>query len=207
MSAFDEVQFPPQISFNSTGGPSRQTQVVVLGSGSEARNARWINSRRTYDAAPGVRSIDDIHSIIEFFEARNAQLIGFRFKDWSDYKSCPPGQTPQATDQTIGTGTGTLQTLQLIKKYQSGPSSWTRTISKPVADSVLIAFDGVIQETGWSIDTTTGEITTTASGGAVITAGFEFDTPVRFNTDTLTIDLQKPAASAIQSLPMIELFL
>jgi len=207
--SFDEVQFPTGISFASTGGPQRQTQIVVMGSGAEARNARWLNSRRKYDVGYGVRSMNDLHTVLAFFEARNAQLIGFRYKDWADYKSCPPDSTPTALDQVLGTGAITPMAFQLIKKYTSGPSSWTRTILKPVAGTVLTALNGVVQAPGaYTVDTTTGLVTFTAPPGAgvTVTAGFQFDTPVRFDTDIISINLKDFAAGIIQSIPVMELF-
>ena len=40
---------------------------------------------------------------------------------------------------------------------------------------------------GWTVDTTTGVVTFTAApaGGVIVRAGFEFDVPVRFDTDKL----------------------
>lgn len=210
---FDEVQFPTAVAFETTGGPTRSTLVVIMGSGAEARNARWLNSRRTYDIVYGVHSMDEIHSVIEFFEARNGKLIGFRFKDWSDYKSCPPDQKVSNLDQEIGVGVGvtspTIDQFQLIKNYGSGPSNYARPIYKPVAGTVVIAVDGVAMPTGWTVNFTTGLVTfdTPPSSGAVITAGYEFDTPVRFDTDQLSINLKTPDGGILQSLPLMELLL
>jgi uncharacterized protein (TIGR02217 family) len=205
--SFDEVQFPPEISMGSTGGPERQTSIVILGSGAEARNARWLNSRRSYDIGYGMRSDNDLHTVIAFFEARNARLRGFRFKDWSDYKSCGPTSTPSATDQPLGTGSITPMSYQLKKTYTSGSQSWVRTIMKPVAGTILAAVNGVA--TGaFTVDTTTGILTFTAppAAGAVLTWGGEFDTPVRFDTDKLVINMRDYRAGQIQSIPLMELF-
>jgi uncharacterized protein (TIGR02217 family) len=89
--AFYEVRFPTAIAFGSSGGPERKTEIVALASGFEERNAVWANSRRRYDAGYGVKSLDDVHTVIAFFEARMGRLHGFRFKDFSDFKSCAPG--------------------------------------------------------------------------------------------------------------------
>ena len=204
MSAFDEVQFPVAISFNSTGGPMRQTQIVVLGSGAERRNARWANSRRAYNIGY-LRSMDDAHAIIEFFEARNGRLIGFRFKDWSDFKSCAPQQAVTPTDQVLqSSGSGTLTTLQLLKLYNSGASSWTRNIVKPVTGSVRLAYDGIETE-DFTVDTTTGLVTCTPGAGVTVTAGYEFDVPARFDTDKLEINLKDALAGELQNIPILEL--
>ena len=204
--AFHEVRFPDDISRGARGGPERRTQVVELASGDEERNASWANSRRRYDAAYGIRRADDLAAVIAFFEARGGRLYGFRWKDWADYKSCLPSQTPAATDQSIGTGDGTTTDFLLVKVYASGSQTWTRTITKPVAGTVLIAIDGTEATSGWSVDTTTGLIAFTAApaSGAAITAGFEFDVPVRFETDTLDVTLDIERLGSITSIPLIE---
>ncbi|MFC3119874.1 DUF2460 domain-containing protein [Jhaorihella thermophila] len=205
--AFHEVRFPDNISRGARGGPERRTQIVELASGDEERNASWANSRRRYDVAYGIRRADDLAAVVEFFEARNGRLYGFRFKDWADYKSCLPSQTPSATDQAIGTGDGTTTAFQLVKRYTSGGQTWVRTITKPVVGSVTVAVDGVEQAGGWSVDTTTGLVTftTAPASGATITAGFEFDVPVRFDTDTLDVTLDLERLGSITSIPLLEI--
>ena len=89
---FHEIQFPTAIAMHSTAGPVRKTEIVTLGSGFEERNAVWANSRRNYDVGYGVKTLDDLHTVIAFFEARMARLYGFRLQDFSDYKSCAPGR-------------------------------------------------------------------------------------------------------------------
>jgi uncharacterized protein (TIGR02217 family) len=207
---FHETRFPTGISRSSQGGPERRTDVVTLGSGFEERNARWADSRRTYNAGYGVRSIDDLHAVIAFFEERRGRLTGFRWRDHADWKSCPPSHIPTATDQRIGTGDGTTAKFQLTKTYGTQFAPWSRTISKPVANTVLIAVDGIAQPTASNItiDHTTGQITFLAghipAAGSAITAGFEFDVPVRFDTDKLDISLQGFAHGAIPHIPILE---
>ena len=48
--AFHDVRFPANLSFGSTGGPERRTEVVQLTNGFEERNTPWAQSRRRYDA-------------------------------------------------------------------------------------------------------------------------------------------------------------
>ena len=180
--AFHEVRFPDNISRGARGGPERRTQIVEMASGDEERNGSWADSRRRYDASYGIRKADDLAAVTAFFEARRGRLYGFRWKDWADYKSGLPSVSPAATDQTIGTGTGAATTFQLVKRYISGAQSWTRTITKPVAGTVALALNGMAQITGWTVNTTTGVVTFAAAPatGVAITAGFDFDVPVRF---------------------------
>lgn len=206
---FHEIRFPTAIAFHSTGGPERKTEIVTLGSGFEERNAVWANSRRRYDVGSGVKTLDDLSSVIAFFEARLGRLYGFRFKDFADFKSCAPGASVSPLDQTIGTGDGTTTAFQLIKTYTSGPASWVRRIAKPVDGTVHVAVAGVAQTTGITIDTTTGLITfdTAPATGAAITAGYEFDCAARFDTDQLAINLASFAAGEIPSIPIVEVLL
>jgi uncharacterized protein (TIGR02217 family) len=205
--AFHEVRFPDAISRGARGGPERRTQIVELTSGAEERNASWANSRRRYDVAYGIRRADDLAAVVAFFEARNGRLHGFRFKDWADHKSCLPSQTPGPTDQSIGTGNGSATLFQLSKRYTSGAQSWTRAITKPVAGTVTIALNGAPQLSGWSVSTTTGLITftTAPATGVAVTAGFEFDVPVRFDTDALDVTLDLERLGSITSIPLVEI--
>jgi uncharacterized protein (TIGR02217 family) len=113
--SFHDVRFPTAISRNAQGGPERRTDVVVLGSGYEERNSRWADSRRSYNAGYGVKSLDDLYQIIAFFEERRGRLHAFRRRDPMDWKSCAPNATPNTDDQVIGTGTGERATFQLKK--------------------------------------------------------------------------------------------
>lgn len=207
MSAFHEIRFPDNISRGARGGPERRTQIVTLASGDEERNASWANSRRRYDVSYGIRRADDLAAVVAFFEARNGRLHGFRFKDWSDHRSGAPSQPVTPTDQLIGTGDGMVTTFQLVKQYRSGPQAWARAITKPVVGSVRIAVNGTERSSGWAADPATGRVTfsTAPSAGAAITAGFEFDVPVRFDSDMMDVTLDIERLGSITSIPLVEI--
>jgi uncharacterized protein (TIGR02217 family) len=205
---FHEVSFPLAVAFHSTGGPVRKTEIVTLGSGYEERNAVWAGSRRSFDVGSGVRSLDDLSAVIAFFEARAGRLYGFRFKDFADFKSCAPGAAISPADQAIGSGDGHTTAFQLIKTYASGVGSWTRAIVKPVTGTVRIAVAGSEITSGFSVDSTTGLVTfTDAPVSGAITAGFAFDCPVRFDTDSLSINLASFQAGEAPSIPLTEILL
>ena len=202
---FHEIRFPTAIALAASGGPERRTRIVTLTSGHEERNTPWAHSRRRFDAGYGIRHLDDLHDVIAFFEARRGRLHGFRWKDAADHKSCAPSAKPAATDQPLGTGDGTTRTFQLTTTYTSGTESYTRPITKPVAASVTTAIDGIPAPS--ITDPTTGDVTfaTPPPIGIILTAGFEFDTPVRFDTDSLDINLAGFDAGEIPSIPVIEI--
>jgi uncharacterized protein (TIGR02217 family) len=209
--SFHETRFPTAISRAAHGGPERRTNVVVLGSGAEERNARWADSRRSWNAGYGVKSLNDLHAVIAFFEERRGRLIGFRWRDPMDFKSCPPESTPAALDQQLGTGDGTTAVFQLTKRYGSTFNPWTRDIKKPVAGTVLIAVASVVQTptADYTVDHATGLVTFQPghipAATQAVTAGFEFDVPVRFDTDRLEISIQGFRHGAIPSIPIVEI--
>lgn len=204
--AFHEVRFPDNISRGARGGPERRTQIVELASGDEERNASWANSRRRYDVSYGIRRADDLDAVVAFFEARNGRLHGFRFKDWGDHKSCKPSAVVTHQDQLIGTGDGVTTQFQLVKRYASGSQTWVRTITKPVSGTISIAL-GVSQPSGWTVDPTTGVVTfaTAPGNGMAVRAGFEFDVPVRFDSDALDVTLDIERLGSITSIPLVEI--
>ena len=206
--SFHEVRFPVALSFGSSGGPERRTEVVTLASGFEHRTTAWAHGRRRYDAGLGLRSLDDIHETLAFFEARRGRLYGFRWRDWADHKSCRPSARPDAQDCALGVGDGVRQVFQLVKGYASGGEAYLRPIGKPVAETVQVAVGGVTLGPGqFSVDATTGSVTLgePAQVGAVVSAGFEFDVPVRFDTDRIEVNLAAFEAGAIPSIPIVEL--
>lgn len=206
---FHDIQFPPSISFGALGGPERRTEIVTLVSGHEERNSPWAHSRRRYDAGMGLRSLDDVARLIDFFEARRGPLHGFRWKDWSDHKSCLPSEAPDALDQILGQGDEVTTEFQIQKLYRSGDESYARPITKPVAASVRVAVGGVQvwPDVDYTLDPLTGVIRffTPPDHGAEISAGFEFDVPVRFDSDRLETSLATFDAGAVPDVPVVEL--
>lgn len=203
---FHDVRFPASISFGSMGGIERRTEIVELVSGHEERNAPWAHARRRYDAGLGVRSLDDLSAVLAFFEARRGRLYGFRWKDWLDHKSCAPSAVPSALDQELGEAGEAATRWRLVKRYGDAEASYARPIVKPVAGSVRVAVDGVELADGFGIDPASGELVLAAAPpvGASVTAGFEFDVPVRFDTDVLEVNMAAFEAGEIPSIPIIE---
>jgi uncharacterized protein (TIGR02217 family) len=200
--AFHEVRLPARLAFGSTGGIERRTEVVTLASGFERRATPWAHGRRRYLIGAGVRSLDDVAVLVAFFEARRGRLHGFRFRDFIDFRSCAPSASISPLDQRLGEGTGAAVSFQLLKLY----GDIERPIRKPVDGSVRIAVDGV--ETGaFALDPPTGVVTLAEAPpeGAVVTAGFAFDTPVRFDTDRIDVTLEGFEAGRLVAAPLIEI--
>lgn len=206
--SFHEIRFPASLSFGSVGGPERRTEIVTLANGFEERNTPWSQSRHRYDAGLGLRSLDDVDVLIAFFEARQGQMYGFRWKDWADYKSCKPSSEVTSEDQLIAHGDEQTTTFDLVKCYASGGHEHLRRISKPVAGTVRVAVGGVELQEGvdFAVDLSRGSISFAAPPDlqAEITAGFEFDVPVRFDTDVIQTSVSSFRAGDVPSVPIIE---
>lgn len=205
---FHEVRFPANLSFGSTGGPERRTEIVTLANGFEERNTPWAQSRRRYDAGLGLRSLDDVAALISFFESRRGQLYGFRWKDWADFKSCKPSARVDAFDQVLGAGNGVMQEFQLVKTYDPLGMAFRRPVLKPVSGTVLVtvAGDAKIETVDYALDLARGRLTffEPPDVGAVVTAGFEFDVPVRFDTDRIAVSVASFQAGEVPSVPVVE---
>jgi uncharacterized protein (TIGR02217 family) len=209
-ASFHDVLFPTAVSFGATGGPERRNEIVTMISGRERRNARFSQSRRRYDAGTGLRSLADLQAVIAFFEARRGSLHAFRFRDPFERKSCAADATPSPADQAIGIGDGETLRFALSKAYGEGADAYRRGIAKPVAGSVRVAVDGteIFAPGGFGIDAQTGEIVfatgSVPAEGAAITAGYEFDVPVRFDIEHLAVSLTAFKAGQIPSIPLVE---
>jgi uncharacterized protein (TIGR02217 family) len=196
-AGFHEVRFPTDISYGSEGGPEFSTEVVVLGSGHEQRNINWTYPRERWNVAYGVKTKAILQALLEFFYARQGRAYGFRFKNHDDFEGLA---------EQIGVGDSSETQFQLVKIYTSGPGALTRKITKPVAGTVTVFKDSVPDVGGWTIDTTTGIVTfnSAPSGGEILTATFEFDVPMRFDTDHLPVNLSTYEARAAD-VPLVEI--
>jgi len=206
--AFHDIRFPVDLSFGALGGPERRTEVVELSNGFEERNTPWSQSRRRYDAGTGLRALDDLETLVAFFEARQGRLHAFRWKDWGDYRSAPASKAIEAYDQLLGLADGSGVTFQLRKGYTSGAQTYWRAVTKPVVGSVQVAIreDAAVLGRDYDVDYATGTVTfdRPPEAGAEIRAGFEFDVPVRFDTDLVQISVASFRAGEVPKVPVIE---
>lgn len=197
MPVFHEVQFPPKIAYGASGGPEFNTSITTTQGGFEQRNINWQKARGRWDVSTGIKNKTDMDAVQAFFRARFGKAYGFRFKDWSDF---------QAVGQNIGTGNGTLTAFQLTKTYVSGSNSYVREIKKPVSGTVKIYLNSVLQGAGYTVDLTTGIVTFTVapSAGVAVTADYDFDVPVRFDTDMLSVRIDGPVQYLWDAIPIVE---
>ncbi|MGK2284711.1 phage distal tail protein, Rcc01695 family [Pedomonas sp. V897] len=204
MDGFHDVRFPLEVGMGASGGPEFSTTVIATASGFEQRNMNWAQARARYDAGLGVRSETDLATVIAFFRARRGRACGFRFRDPFDYGSNAAGDGATPFDQVLGTGDGVRTGFPLVKRY-GGEDGHTRRITRPVAETVRVAVNGVERRDGWALGAA-GEVrfAEAPAPGAVVTAGFLFDVPVRFADDHLAVSLAGFRAGEIPSIPLVE---
>ncbi|MCH8684863.1 DUF2460 domain-containing protein [Pedomonas mirosovicensis] len=203
VGGFHDVRFPLEVGFGASGGPEFSTTVIETASGFEQRNVNWAEARARFDAGLGVRSEADLAQVIAFFRARRGRAFAFRFRDPFDCASAD-GNTVTPFDQQLGIGDGVRTGFPLIKRYGE-EEGHVRRITRPVLEAVRVAINGVEQTQGWALGAA-GEVQFSQAPpqGAVVTAGFVFDVPVRFADDQLSVSLAGFRAGEIPSIPLIE---
>ena len=149
-----------------------------------------------------MRGDGELETLIAFFRARRGPAIGFRFRDPYDHSSNGMSGAPSAEDQQIGEGDGAISRFPLIKSYGPGEK---RRITRPQPGSVRVAVDGTELVTGWTLDALGAvQFAQAPAAGAVITAGYLFDVPVRFADDRLEVNRASFLAGEAPSVPLVE---
>jgi uncharacterized protein (TIGR02217 family) len=194
---FIESRFPEDISFGSSGGPLYSTDVITMVSGHEQRNINWSEARMRFNVAPAIKTEAQLNDLLAFFRNCKGRAIGFRFKDWSDYK---------AKNQLIAISDGRETKFQLFKTYEAGSTRTKRIITKPAPGKVIVSLNNALHH-NFEIDYTTGQINfkTPPAEKVEIIASFEFDVPVRFDTDQLSTSLQAYQLHMCSDIPLIEI--
>jgi uncharacterized protein (TIGR02217 family) len=191
VQAFDDVLFPLALGREAEVTPGFSTAILTSAGGREARNAAWAEARTTYDVGPGIRSAEDIATLLGFFRARMGPARGFRLRDPFD---------SIGADEAIGTGDGATRRFALARHY----GGQSRRITRPVAGSVSVKVAGLavtgfaLEPGGWLL------FDTAPTKGAAIAASFIFDVPVRFAEDRLSVTLAGFRAGAAASIPLVE---
>ena len=193
MTGFHDVRFPDAVARGVTGGPEYSTDIVSVASGYEQRNQNWQLARGRWDISTGIRTREQMAEVIAFFRARRGRAFGFRFMDWSDFKAEAEALAP----------TGSALVWQLVKRYASGGNEEARLITKPVQGTVVVRVNGnVVSPT---VNHLTGQVTFASEPVAQPYADFEFDVPVRFDSDHLAVTMRHFDSAIVPSIPLIEI--
>lgn len=179
--AFHNVSLPTGIQYGSQFGAGFSTIIQQTASGHEVRVSRQSAGRHRFFPLKQLQTTTEAMALKTFALARRGSLHSFRIKDEMDNTTASDGvSAPSATDVALGTGDGSETDFQLIKVYDSsGPAPYTRTITLPVAGSIVVAVAGTPTT---SFTEANGVITlnTAPTLGQIVTAGCRFEVPVRF---------------------------
>lgn len=218
---FHEVRFPLEVGAGCTFGPSYSTDIVTMPNGAEQRNVNWTYPRCQGSVSMGVKEEEDFYRLLSFFHNRCGRAYGFRFFDYFDH---------EGNREFLGRGDGVNKTFQL-KKFYIDEELWIakeRKIVKPIGGTVHLYFvpigeeeeftwqraveikkdeEGTEQVMNWNVDTTTGIVTfmDVAPVNTLVMASFEFDVPVRFDTDSMAANWELVQAAGWTDIPLIEL--
>jgi uncharacterized protein (TIGR02217 family) len=179
MSTFVESpRWPGCPSFGYTSDPEYRVVITRRASGVEKRNRSWLRPLLKLTVTVGPRMEAEIQELLEHWHAVGGQALGWRMKDWADFKSCQVQNTISALDQPLVELPDSSGDYQLVKRYAFGidedsqPVYQYRDIYKPVPGTVVLSGAG-------TVDYTTG-IVSGSSGG---TWGGEFDIPARYDSN------------------------
>lgn len=207
VQAFDDVLYPLALGRDAGVSPEFSTSVVVTASGHERRNSLWSDARLRFDVGPGIRSQEELGTLISFFRARRGAARGFRLADPFDFSSNGMTGSPTMLDQQIGIGDGLRASFALVKHYgeDGGSEPQIRPITRARAETVTISIDGAPSQ-DWTLDSG-GLVTFGAApaADAIVRAGFLFDVPVRFAEDRIDITGAAFTAGEAPSIPLVEI--
>ncbi len=208
MNPFHDIRLPVQFGFGAQASLERRTEILLLGSGRESRNALWARARRRFDIGPSIQTLERATQLMGFFEARMGRLYAFRFRDFTDFSSGAVNQPVSPLDQMLAPMESDPRRFQLRKAYRSGPGEVFRDITLPLAETLRVAVNGTEARAGsdFTLDPLSGRLTFVHApqAGAVVSAGFAFDIAVRFEADRLDIALEAPNAARAISVGLIE---
>jgi uncharacterized protein (TIGR02217 family) len=188
---FLDISFPNAVARGATGGPGFSTTIVSMASGAEQRNALWANSRGKWDISTGIRTREQMQAIISHFYIAQGRAWSFRFKDWNDYEATNV-VTVKLSDQVY----------QLVKRYNIGGHEHVRNITKPVNGTVVVKVGGTVVTP--VIDYLVGQLSFGTAPSSVPTASFDFDVPVRFDSDDLPVQANAWDQQIVSEINLVE---
>lgn len=198
--AFDNVRLPEDIERGAMVGPMFQTGIVTLSGGSEQRNASWDQERLQADISYGIMQKDDpediensFSRIMRFYRARRGRHRGFRFRDLSDFEAVNEKAYP-LEDET--------KKFQLCKSYED----YVRRITRAVYGTLIVYVNGILvpAQGNWTVNEL-GVISFLEVPTGGVTADFEFDVPMRFDSDVASVAIEWQNAGSVSSMKLIQI--
>jgi len=171
MGAFVDVSFPSSIG----AYPNGMMGEIVMPRPSIASTPDGKIEQRILTASEGryelrLPNADNlswyrVRELYEFYLGVGGWANSFRYRDPRDYWNSVAGQA-------LGTGDGATTDFQLVRTFQTAGSaiSYSHTITKPAAGTVIPYIAGVKEANRFSIDLLTGILSLSADGSNSVTA-------------------------------------
>lgn len=175
-----------------------QNRRVPQVSGRISVNAMWETMLHEYDLSTIQLERADWQYIQAIHRITGGGHKGFLIEDPVDYKST----TAAADSTTSGVVVGlTSTTFQLYKRYTENVSTLyaDRRITRPNSINFALYISGVLQTSGYTLDTATGIVTiASAPLAANVTWVGRFYVPVHFQSDVVDWNLEAPGPEDIR---------
>lgn len=193
-----DIRLSRDIEVGAVARPRYATDVITTEGGWEFRNERWSYPLFDFEfnIAPGNMGSDfgdtdpeqALTEFIDLWHAAGGRAETFLFRHWSDFT---------ATGSDIGVGDGVTTQFQLFKNYSAGAVTRQRKITRPVDGTVVLYEEGVAVPGTVDLESGIVQYTTPPVDSSLLTADFQFNLPVRFDSDelelvALTKDLDQP---------------
>ena len=159
------------VSLQTVGGRQFNTTIVSTSAGFERRNINWSQSRGRWEFGERVLLQSELDALVNFFETVAGRAVGFRFKDWSDFKCTHSTGVLQATSDPL--------VFELFKRY----GTRVKRIFKPVSCQVNV--NSIPTSVIFNANAGTVQFAVAPEAGATLTWAGEFDLPARFDVDQL----------------------
>lgn len=198
-AVIDGISLPENIERNATGGPRFNTSIFIGANGFEQRSTNWMRQLGRWSISLGYRedTDPDFLAVVNTFYTVRGNSFGFLFRDWADFS---------AKDQPLALVPDSPGIYQLQKIYAAGVGSYARKITRPEAGTVVVKHAGVPQAA--TVNYKGGIVSGIPSG---CTASFHFLIPARFDTDLLSIAVERganppePGILNVQSIDLCEI--
>jgi uncharacterized protein (TIGR02217 family) len=160
--------------------PIWSTIIQTSANGKETRATNWSYPRYKFDLSfefleDSSSQIDDIHTIIGFYNARKGAYDDFLFKDDTDY---------QMTGQNIGSGNGQSTIFQIVRNY----GGFLEPVKGVKSSTLKVYLDGVLTTDYTLSDYGVITFNSAPANTVAITVDCEFYYRVRFNDDDVTFN-------------------
>jgi uncharacterized protein (TIGR02217 family) len=193
---FVNVLLPVTFSSDSTFGPEFATIVVDTDSGQTNRVSQFREGLQRFKIENPVKPISVMDQLLHFFHTRRGRLTGFLIQDYLAHS---------VVMEPFAISNGSTLLYQLMRTFYSGNVGRIKTIYKPV-DPIIVYVDGVEDNTvSVNYDAGLVAFTTAPSNGAVLSWTGQYNTPVRFNTDVISMQLNGVDSMGWDSIELTEL--